>query len=665
MPILKYLTQTPYAIKVALKVFGVLLLLQTIGRIIFYCCSQKIMLEKSLLKIFTLGLRYDARMAAVVAVVVLILFIAPVVHTYHKKKWSIFFTSVLTIIVAIMVTVYIVDFYFYNFRKVRLNADILNYFTGGDNSIGGGMVLESYPVFLIIIIFLIVTILCSYIFYKIFYNTPKNVNNTLKIWQRIAAFAFFIIAFNITIVGNFVFAPGSYPLRWSDASSLGQNAGILALNPFQSFISSLKYSNSGFNQKLAIANLPIMQKYFGITIGDTAQHLLNRNVPATNLKPMNVVLVICESFSGYKSSMFGNALNPSPYFKSLCNRGVFFNNCYTPAYGTARGVWATITGIPDVQVPKDATRNPLIVNQHTIINDLTDYEKYYFIGGSTTWANIRGLLKNNIDDIKLYEQEDYASPKLDVWGISDNDLFKEANAKLKTVTKPFFAVIQTANNHQPYSIPKADATEMGLVNISNDSLIQNGFVGNNELNAYRYADFNFKKFMEAAEKETYFNNTLFVFIGDHGIRAIPTPTNKLFSDAYYSQQLTCVHVPLLFYSKGITPSVNSIVASQVDVLPTIASYIGKPYTNTTFGENLFAPSIKNKFAFYIDHDEKKIGIINNDIVYRRGLQQTTLGELKALNNNILPDNTKINYYDSLTTAYFETSRYLIYNNKRN
>ena len=252
-----------------------------------------------------------------------------------------------------------------------------------------------------------------------------------------------------------------------------------------------------------------------------------------------------------------------------------------------------------------------------------------------------------------------------MWGISDNDLFKEANAKLKTVTKPFFAVIQTANNHQPYSIPKADATEMGLVNISNDSLIQNGFVGNNELNAYRYADFNFKKFMEAAEKETYFNNTLFVFIGDHGIRAIPTPTNKLFSDAYYSQQLTCVHVPLLFYSKGITPSVNSIVASQVDVLPTIASYIGKPYTNTTFGENLFAPSIKNKFAFYIDHDEKKIGIINNDIVYRRGLQQTTLGELKALNNNILPDNTKINYYDSLTTAYFETSRYLIYNNKRN
>ena len=38
------------------------------------------------------------------------------------------------------------------------------------------------------------------------------------------------------------------------------------------------------------------------------------------------------------------------------------------------------------------------------------------------------------------------------------------------------------------------------------------------MNAFRYTDFGFQKFMEAAQKEAYFKNTIFVFVGDHGIR---------------------------------------------------------------------------------------------------------------------------------------------------
>ena len=35
---------------------------------------------------------------------------------------------------------------------------------------------------------------------------------------------------------------------------------------------------------------------------------------------------------------------------------------------------------------------------------LRRFEKYYFLGGSTSWANIRGVLTNNISDLKIYEQ---------------------------------------------------------------------------------------------------------------------------------------------------------------------------------------------------------------------------------------------------------------------
>jgi phosphoglycerol transferase MdoB-like AlkP superfamily enzyme len=136
--------------------------------------------------------------------------------------------------------------------------------------------------------------------------------------------------------------------------------------------------------------------------------------------------------------MCGNPLNTTPYFNELCKQGVFFKNCFSPAYGTARGVWAIITGIPDVTTNKTASRNPNLVDQQTVLNDIKGYEKFYFIGGSASWANIRGLLTGNINNLHLYEQEDYRSAKVDVWGISDKNLFLEASRILKKETTPFY-----------------------------------------------------------------------------------------------------------------------------------------------------------------------------------------------------------------------------------
>jgi hypothetical protein len=75
--------------------------------------------------------------------------------------------------------------------------------------------------------------------------------------------------------------------------------------------------------------------------------------------------------------MWGNPLNTTPYFNELCKQGVFFDHCFSPSYGTARGVWATVTGIPDVETANTASRNPAAVDQHTIINDLSKDIKNY------------------------------------------------------------------------------------------------------------------------------------------------------------------------------------------------------------------------------------------------------------------------------------------------
>ncbi|MGH2565160.1 MAG: LTA synthase family protein, partial [Ginsengibacter sp.] len=408
----------------------------------------------------------------------------------------------------------------------------------------------------------------------------------------IAGFLFAIIL-GIGIFGRL----NQYPLRWSDAFSFNDDfKANLSLNPVQSFLSTLEFINSSYDLKKVKEYYPLMTQYLKIENPDTATLNFKRvfNPPSQASTP-NVVVVICESFSAYKSSMWGNPLNTTPYFNEMCRHGIFFDRCFTPAYGTARGVWAVVTGIPDVEYPNTASRNPSYVDQNTIINQYKGYDKFYFLGGSTSWANIRGLLTNNIDGLHIYEENDYKAKAVDVWGISDKRLFLEANNILRQQAHPFFAVIQTADNHRPYTIPNEDKGTFVLKKYSTDSLKQFGFQSNEELNAFRYTDFSFQTFIEAAKKESYFNNTIFVFVGDHGIRG---EAGNMFPKAWSIDGLTTQHVPLLFYSPALlAPQRIDRTCSQVDLLPSASALAHVRYINTTIGKNLFDTSQQNTTRF--------------------------------------------------------------------
>ena len=381
-------------------------------------------------------------------------------------------------------------------------------------------------------------------------------------------------------------------MRWSDAFSFDDDfKANLSLNPVQSFLSTLQFRYSTYDLKKVKEYYPLMAQYLGIDNPDSTTLNYKRIFnPQPSVNTPNIVVVICESFSAYKSSMWGNPLNTTPYFNEMCKQGIFFDRCFTPAYGTARGVWAVITGIPDVEYPNTASRNPAAVDQHTIINDYNGYDKFYFLGGSLSWANIRGLLTNNITGLHLYEEDSYKAKTIDVWGISDKRLFLAANDVLKEQTHPFFAVIQTADNHRPYTIPDEDKETFKLKKYSPDSLKRFGFQSNEELNAFRYTDFSFETFIEAAKKEKYFNNTIFVFVGDHGIRG---DAGSMFPKAWSVDGLTTQHVPLLFYSPFLlTPQRIDKTCSQLDLLPSVTALAHIPFINTTLGKNLFDTMLK-------------------------------------------------------------------------
>jgi phosphoglycerol transferase MdoB-like AlkP superfamily enzyme len=644
----------PNSIKFSLRAMLLAFSLLFVYRLFFFYWFKPA--EKALSgSMLLMGARFDARVCAIVALISLLFYKICIPKKWSKPK---LLSILMAIVFAVITLACAIDFFYYDYLQQRLSAGILNFVA--DANISAKMVMETYPVASGSISLLVIGFLFYITFKKITIPTTQQAG---KSKFKIVGVSLFFIGCAALIFGRI----GQYPLRWSDAFTLSDEfKANVALNPFQSFVSTLKFRKESSNIEAAKQAYPIVANYFGVKPNENfSLHRAYKPVANNTIKP-NIVVVICESFSAYKSSMYGNKLNTTPYFNTLCSQGAFFTNCYTPSYGTARGVWAVLTGVPDVAKSSTASRNPAMVNQHCIFNEFAGYEKMYFLGGSTTWANIRGVLTNNIAGLKIYEQENFKAKQVDVWGVSDKNLFLEANSIFALQKKPFVSVIQTADNHRPYTIPKEDAATFKLVSYPKDTLTKYGFESNEQLNAFRYSDFCFETFMNAAKKEAYFNNTIFIFVGDHGLRG---DAKDMFAKSYTSTGIAAEHVPLLFYGlKYIKPSINSTPASQLDVFATAAGLANIAYTNTGFGSDLFNSSTKKPFAFINDPDEQTISLVGKEYVWQKHLPTNKETFAHVSKNEVVLKNAGTDsiqqYMKQHTEALYNFAHYLLLNNKK-
>ena len=610
-----------------------------------------------------LGFRYDARDVAIVSLLLFLISLIPASNPFRTDAGRKICMAVWTLFAIVMVLFYMVDFANYSYLQERLNADLLNLMKDTKDSFK--MMWQTYPVIWLLAVWIVsvaVIVKVVKVWYKKIRHRPEKQASR---FGKIAVPILFFQVLALAIFGKV----GQYPLRWSDAFSFGNDyAAKVSLNPFQSFFSSLKFRKASYDIAEVKKAYPMMAEYLGVDHPDLNSLNYERKVAGDSSSPKpNIVVVICESFSFYKSSMSGNKLDPTPYFNEMTKNGILFDHCFTPSYGTARGVWATLTGIPDIDPQSTSSRNPKAVNQHVIMNDFKGYDKFYFIGGSLSWANIRGFLTNNIVGLKTYEQDDYNAPKIDVWGVSDKHVFLKANEVFAKENKPFVSIVQTSDNHRPYTIPEEDKAAFQVKTATAQELHDNGFASNDEYNAFRYTDFCYQQFIEAAKKEPYFKHTIFLFVGDHGIRG---DASKMYPNAW-TEELSSEHVPLLVYAPGmVQPQKYSYPVSQVDVFPTAAGLSRISYTNTTLGRDLLSPAMQHDpsryGAFIYDYSNQLTGVVK-DSVYFSHIANSSAYQPKyqsTSNNNPHPltDERKA-YYKQLTEAIYTTSQYMLLNNK--
>jgi phosphoglycerol transferase MdoB-like AlkP superfamily enzyme len=170
-----------------------------------------------------------------------------------------------------------------------------------------------------------------------------------------------------------------------------------------------------------------------------------------------------------------------------------------------------------------------------------------------------------------------------------------------------------------------------------------------------------------ARREAYFNNTIFVIIGDHGTMGGARDTR--FGDLSFGS----FKIPLLIYAPGLIkePGKIATVISELDVLPTLAGLIGKPYINTTLGRDVFDPAYKDRmFAFTYTpfRMTPRVGLLDEEFYVN--VEPDGSYSLYRWDPAVAPRDLKTQYPEKakqmadMAVAIMEYSRYLLYHNKK-
>ena len=548
----------------------------------------------ALLETLGIGLRFDLRLA--------VLLLLPLAVLAWLPRWNLTTLPVLrwlaraylVVALAMIGLVYIIDFGHYAYLGVRINATVLRYLQ--DAQISQQMVWETYPVLWITACWLAAVGLWVWALICLERMTLDRAPTTINRWAVTSVSVVGVVAVLLALLGRVanLNLENPVPLRWSDAFFSGNSqVAAVGLNPVLFLYDTLKVGQSQFDEAQVRKHYPQVAQYLGVDQPDAQQLNFTRHqgVQPYRLageRPLNVIFVMLESLGTSAVGAYGNPLNPTPNLDKLASQSWFFKHFYVPVTGTAKTVWASITGVPDVTRQETATRNPLITRQHTLINAFEGYQKFYMIGGNAGWANINALIRQSIDDVQLFEESDWQSPRVDVWGISDLDLFKEGDELLSRMPKdqPFFAYLQTSGNHRPFTIPK-DNDGFQVANVTLEQVQAAGSRSVEQYNAVRLLDYNIGRLMEIAKAGGYYDNSIFVFFGDHNTRISQIPH---MAPAFEQLGLESNNVPLLIHAPGLAPRVIEQAVGLADLLPTVAGMAGVPFTNGAMGRDIQQPA---------------------------------------------------------------------------
>lgn len=349
---------------------------------------------------------------------------------------------------------------------------------------------------------------------------------------------------------------------------------------------------------------------------DAVYSPVHRPADGATFRRKNVVILIVESFAqefvgGLNRNLDGGRYRGyTPWADEMLDSCMWFDQTFDNTGFSIDAPPAVFASIPRAE-------RPFVVSPHSVnhINSIASelknkgYTSAFFHGADNESLGFHAFTRQAGFSLYYGQNEFYADPRFGgkaefdgTWGVWDEPFLQFFRAKLDELPQPFVASVFTLSSHHPFKVPEK---------------YRDVFVDEGEHQLHkciRYADYSLRRFFEEARKSPWFANTVFVITADHA--------SSKRTHAEYKNELGGCRIPILFYDpsgelpRGRRPG----IAQQIDIMPTLLSYLGYDRPYVAFGKDLLTTPAADTWAFnwnripmYIkgdylmmfDHDEVK------------------------------------------------------------
>lgn len=343
----------------------------------------------------------------------------------------------------------------------------------------------------------------------------------------------------------------------------------------------------------------------------------------------NVVFILFESFG----TMYCGPASPesyTPFLDSILSQSMYFDYGIANARTSMDALPTVISSIP-TWMNESFILSSYSSNQFEGFPSILKkdgYESAFFHGASNGSMRFDAFASAVGFDHYFGRTEYGNDTHFDGnWGIEDHHFMSWSIDRMNELKKPFFSMIFTLSSHHPFIVPKKYKYK---VRKGPDPLCK----------TINYVDFAFKSFWEKAQKQKWFNNTLFIFCADH-----VGPTRR----AERSTLEWGHRIPIAFYhASGKLPKVKDGSSfQQIDILPTTLDLLNQRTNFFAMGTSYFKKDKYPKLAFSSE----------NLIAFDKGVEPLAWNEQQKSQNDHR-QNAKIR---KIKAIYQQYSRALIEN----
>ena len=319
---------------------------------------------------------------------------------------------------------------------------------------------------------------------------------------------------------------------------------------------------------------------------------VHQPVPGIAPQQKNVVVMIVESLGKeYVGSLNADLIGAdykgyTPFVDSLITQSLTFEYSFANGRKSIDAMPSILSSIPMMVEPFFLT--PASMNNLTGLAGLLSkkgYQSAMFHGADNGSMGFAAFARATGFDRYFGRTEYNADPKGNgdadfdgMWAVWDEPYLQHIIRRLAEFRQPFLAGVFTASSHHPFKVPEQYAATFPEE-------------GEPIHKCVRYTDMALRKFFEAAKKQPWYANTIFVLVADH--------TNQN-SHPFYKTDQGLYSIPIIFFAPdgSIAPAVRTdVIAQQTDIMPTLLGILGYDRPYVAFGCDLLHTPAADTWAF--------------------------------------------------------------------